>query len=93
MIQCRFYDLAGWKATPISDAGKKRFRWGRSLHLLYEKAWLTFSGYQLLIELAARQALLRNDPAQGAKPGATDKRWDWQAPQTRAVAPLGISNL
>ncbi|RWM05862.1 MAG: hypothetical protein E5X80_13010 [Mesorhizobium sp.] len=30
VIQCRFYDLAGWKATPISDAGKKRFRWGRS---------------------------------------------------------------
>jgi len=29
VIQRRFYDLAGWKATPISDAGKKRFRRGR----------------------------------------------------------------
>ncbi|WP_188131364.1 hypothetical protein [Mesorhizobium sp. NFR06] len=31
VIQRRFYDLTGWKATPISDAGKKRFRKGRSL--------------------------------------------------------------
>jgi hypothetical protein len=29
VIQRRFYDLAEWKATPISDAGKKRFRNGR----------------------------------------------------------------
>jgi hypothetical protein len=26
VIHYRFYDLAGWKATPISDAGKKQFR-------------------------------------------------------------------
>ncbi|TPI59893.1 hypothetical protein FJ420_21110 [Mesorhizobium sp. B3-1-3] len=31
VIQRRFYDLAGWKATPISDAGKKRFPPGRCL--------------------------------------------------------------
>ena len=26
MIHHRFYDLTRWKATPISDAGKKQFR-------------------------------------------------------------------
>jgi hypothetical protein len=30
VIHHRFYDLAGWKATPISDAGKKQFRNGSS---------------------------------------------------------------
>jgi hypothetical protein len=53
VIHYRFYDLAGWKATPISDAGKKQFR---SVSLGFdpcEKAWLTFSGYQSLIEFAA----------------------------------------
>jgi hypothetical protein len=29
VIQRRFYDLTGWKATLISDAGKKHFRNGR----------------------------------------------------------------
>lgn len=53
MIHHRFYDLAGWKATPISDAGKKQFRYGSQAPITYEKAWLTFSGYQSLIEFAA----------------------------------------
>ncbi|CCV13463.1 conserved hypothetical protein [Mesorhizobium sp. STM 4661] len=54
MIHHRFYDLAGWKATPISDAGKKQFRYGKYwVSALHEKAWLTFSGYQSLIEFAA----------------------------------------
>ena len=53
MIHYRFYDLAGWKATPISDAGKKQFRNGSQAPIMHEKAWLTFSGYQSLIEFAA----------------------------------------
>jgi hypothetical protein len=53
VIHHRFYDLAGWKATPISDAGKKQFRSVSMARSLREKAWLTFSGYQSLIELAA----------------------------------------
>lgn len=53
MIHYRFYDLAGWKATPISDAGKKQFRSVTWVPTLHEKAWLTFSGYQSLIEFAA----------------------------------------
>jgi hypothetical protein len=55
-IQCRFYDLAGGKATPISRAGKKHSA-AEALRETpgkrHEKAWLTFSGYQSLIELAA----------------------------------------
>jgi len=53
VIHYRFYDLAGWKATPISDAGKKQFRNGSQAPIMHEKAWLTFSGYQSLIEFAA----------------------------------------
>ncbi|WP_287062012.1 hypothetical protein [Mesorhizobium sp.] len=53
MIHHRFYDLAGWKATPISDAGKMQFRNGSTALSVREKAWLTFSGYQPLIEFAA----------------------------------------
>lgn len=53
MIQRRFYDLAWWKATPISDAGKKRFRSVSLGPAFVEKAWLTFSGYQSLIEFTA----------------------------------------
>jgi hypothetical protein len=53
VIHYRFYDLAGWKATPISDAGKKQFRSVNLAPALHEKAWLTFSGYQSLIEFAA----------------------------------------
>ena len=53
MIHHRFYDLTGWKATPISDAGKKQCRKGSTGLILDEKAWLTFSGYQSLIEFAA----------------------------------------
>ncbi|WP_210237198.1 hypothetical protein, partial [Mesorhizobium sp. M3A.F.Ca.ET.174.01.1.1] len=53
VIHHRFYDLAGWKATPISDAGKKWFRSVSLVRTLHEKAWLTFSGYQSLIEFAA----------------------------------------
>ncbi|MBL8582994.1 MAG: hypothetical protein JNL61_12325 [Rhizobiaceae bacterium] len=44
MIQCRFYDLIGVKATPISSVAKRvSFASGRR-----EKAWLTLSGYRLL---------------------------------------------
>jgi hypothetical protein len=53
VIHHRFYDLAGWKATPISDAGKKQFRNVSLGFDPHEKAWLTFSGYQSLIEFAA----------------------------------------
>lgn len=45
----RFYDLTRRKATPISMPAK-----GRSVsEIALEKAWLTFSGYQSLIELTA----------------------------------------
>lgn len=45
----RFYDLTRRKATPISMPAK-----GRSVsEIAPEKAWLTFSGYQSLIELPA----------------------------------------
>ena len=54
MIHYRFYDLAAGKATPISDAGKKEFPKGSpAFNSLREKAWLTFSGYQSLIEFVA----------------------------------------
>lgn len=45
----RFYDLTRRKATPISMPAK-----GRSINeIALEKAWLTFSGYQSLIEFTA----------------------------------------
>jgi hypothetical protein len=48
VIQRRFYDLEGSKATPFSDAGKAASHRRRA----HEKAWLTFSGYGSLIAFA-----------------------------------------
>jgi hypothetical protein len=48
VVQGRFYDLTGSKATLFSDAVRAASHRRRAR----EKAWLTFSGYGSLIALA-----------------------------------------
>jgi hypothetical protein len=55
VIHCRFYDLAGWKATLFPMPAKSR----RPDKTVREKAWLTFSGYQSLIGCGACHRVCR----------------------------------
>jgi hypothetical protein len=72
VIQCRFYDLMAFIATPFSDAGKSR----AAAETPDKKAWLTLSGYQSLSEIEPKPDA---QPEVVAGPAANREQGGWNA--------------
>jgi hypothetical protein len=66
VIQCRFYDLMAFIATPFSDAGKSY----AAAESRAKKAWLTLSGYQSLSDIEPNGRVAGSRSWTGGKSGA-----------------------